>query len=148
MDFHTSDENNYESSTICITGCNEDWAKISEMLKKETSIFEIVTPQNELDKLREDSKQRPTYGKYLDLLRIKSDDTISHDMFEINVTGDVLGFNGSRKSLDYLQDLADEFARNDGKEGDHVHISYIDFDGYEYNWFSNKNIELILGVLN
>jgi hypothetical protein len=137
MEFHISDENNYEFSTIYISGCSKDWAKISEMLKKETLIFEIVTPQNELYKLKENSK----YGKYLDLLRITIDDTNPHDMFDINLNNNVLIFNGTKKSLDCLQDLADEFARDDLQEGYHVHL------GYECSWFSNENIELILGVI-
>jgi hypothetical protein len=124
MEFHISDENNYEFSTIYINGCSDDWAKIGEMLKKETLIFEVVTPQSKLDKLREDRKQHPTYGKYLDLLRITIDDTSPHDMFDINVTDNVLIFNGLRESFDCLQDLANEFAISDGKDRYHVHLGY------------------------
>jgi hypothetical protein len=86
MEFHISDENHYEFSTIYINGCSDDWAKIGKMLKKETLIFEVVTPQSKLDKLREDRNNIPTYGKYLELLRITIDDTIPHDMFNINLT--------------------------------------------------------------
>lgn len=150
MEFHVSNDD-YDCLTIYITACPEEWRELNEKIdNKNLSIIEIKTPQCKIN-------NRARYeGKYLDCLKINIVDVDKIDTgaanlnqtneFRIQILDNALIFNGSRKSFENLNDLALEFSNNNDVKGNHVHLDYIDINGYEYNWFCNKNIELVLGV--
>ena len=80
----------------------------------------------------------------LKYFKILIDESDRSDEFTISINDSMLIIQGSRESLSPLQDLADEFGR-DGASDQHVHLRYLDYEDIS-NWFSNKNIELILAV--
>ncbi len=141
MNFHLSSNEEFTCSTIYIVGCNKNWNKISTFIKNGTPVIEIIASKN-------DKKNQMSDGtKNLDSWRIVVDNTITNDKFIVSVDNNILTFTGTKKSFDNLQELASDFGKNFWQKGDHVHLSYIDLEGYEYNWFVNNNIELILSVL-
>jgi hypothetical protein len=137
MIIHTSNYENYENSTICIEGCQKDWLNISTFLTGNFSDFKI---KSNAGKNSIESKD-----KYLDSFKIIINDLIDDNQFTISIEDDSLIFNGAIKSFNNFKNSSDEFAKDYTAEGDHVHLSYID-DWGDYNWFSNKNIDLILAV--
>lgn len=140
MIIHTSNYDDYENSTICVDGCQKDWLEISQVLNEDISLIEIISDSKKNAELIEYK------GKYVDSFRIVIDDLISSSQFTINIIDDILIFNGARKSFNNLQNLSNKFAKDYTLEGDHLHLSYIDDLGDKFNWFSNKNIDLILAV--
>lgn len=126
--------------TIGITACPEEWRSIDSLISYgEVCIetdwkSETTTKSNNLNVIQENLKY----------LKILIDDPNQSDEFAISINDSMLIIQGSRESLSLLQDLADEFAKDDGS-GQHVHLSYLDYENSS-NWFSNKNIELILAV--
>ena len=69
--------------------------------------------------------------------------SICDHKFAIHITDNILVFTGARSSFDNLQELASNFAKDVDEQGDHIHLSYIDFEDYEYtavlSWVKHSN---------
>lgn len=142
MNIWITSDINYRFSTIGISASRENWELISK------SIFQGEFTI-EADYLSEDISERNNPNIVEDdlkYLKILVDEIDSSGKFTISFDKSILTIKGSKISLNTLKDLAEEFSSINATPGDHVHLGYIDFKGYEYNWFSNKNIDLILSV--
>jgi hypothetical protein len=131
-----------EFTTIEISACHKEWELIS------TSIFpgDVFIKTNKLIKDSQNVSLSGTIEMHLEYLRLLLDESSKSTEFTISYEKSILIIQGSQKSLDKLKNLAEEFAKDNSDSGDHIHLGYIDSEGYKYNWFSNTNIDLILAV--
>jgi hypothetical protein len=142
MDIWIASDINHEFQTIGISASQEQWELIGKSVFQGEFIIKadcLATSKNTLNvsgSLEED----------LEYLRILVDESNQSSEFTILVEKSMLTIKGSKMSLNTLKDLAEEFTKSNAVSGDHIHLGYIDFKGYEYNWFSNKNIDLILSI--
>lgn len=127
-------------STIEICANQKEWQLISDSISQNGITIETSSVQEICD------RQKDTIVQSFKTLAIVIDDSEEKPEFNISLLNQILKIQGSRQSLENLKEVSEDFAKKYHKTEDHVHISYIDFDDYEYNWFSNKNIELILSV--
>jgi hypothetical protein len=142
MNIWITSDINYQFSTIGISASKENWGLISK------SIFqgELVIKADYLPEDRNTHDDPNIVEDDLEYLRILVDEFNYSSEFTISFDKSILTIKGSRVSLNNLRDLAEEFSNINATSGDHVHLGYINFKGYEYNWFSNKNIDLILSI--
>ena len=126
--------------TIGITACPEEWRPIDSLISHGEVCIETDWRNEDIEK----SKRSNAIEDNIKYLKIMVDESSQSTEFTISINESMLIIQGSRESLSPLQDLADEFAKDDGS-GQHVHFSYLDYEDIS-NWFSNKNIELILAV--
>jgi hypothetical protein len=140
MKIYATNDLTSEFLTIEIYASQKEWQFISDHIFQDETVIKTNLPQEN------SSNQIDPHVEALKGVKINLDNSGKSTEFDISLINSMLIIQGSKKSLIKLKDVAEDFAKNHDKLGDHVHIDYIDFEGYEYNWFSNKNIDLILAV--
>ncbi len=136
----TSDLNR-QFSTIGITACQKEWKLIGASIPQ-GKVFIKTNHRDENKKIYNNLK---VIEKYFDYFQIMIDESSKSTEFLISINDSILMIQGSSESLITLKDLADDFGKDDASD-QHVHLSYLDYGDSDCNWFSNKNIELILAV--
>jgi hypothetical protein len=130
---------NYQYLTIGITARQEEWRLIGNVIFQGEGLIETTWRENDTEMCIHSS----VIEENLKYLQIQVNDSCESTEFMISTNNSTLTIQGSRESLSMLKDLADDFGRNDASD-QHVHLSYL--ENSNYNWFSNKNVELILAV--
>jgi hypothetical protein len=140
MNIFVTTDSELDFSTIEICANQQEWQLISNSISRNGIVLEASSVQEICDFQKDASVQS------FKALEIVINNSEKKTEFNICLLNHTLKIQGSRQSLENLKEVSEDFAKESTNDGEHVHIVYIDFDDYEYNWFSNRNIELILSV--
>jgi hypothetical protein len=141
MNIWMTSDLNHQFLTVGITACQEEWKLIGN------SIFQgkVFIETNWRSEIMEKSNNSNIIKEDLKYLKVLLDESSESPEFMILIDDSMLIIQGSIESLSTLKDLADDFGKDDASD-QHVHLSYLDHEDSDCNWFSNKNTELILAV--
>ena len=139
MNIWMTNDLKHQFLTIGITACPAEWRLIDSLISQSEVFIETNWKSESMEK----SNNPNIAEENLTHFKISIDNSIQSKEFLILIDDSMLIMRGSRESLITLKDLANDFGK-DNASSQHIHLSYL--EDSSYNWFSNKNVELILAV--